>query len=64
MTVIKETTHVLDNLFCLQPDSKFHAYLLENARLGLSIMDYVISGKDLRGEMILASKWAIMKLVL
>ena len=50
MTVIKETTHVLDNLFCLQPDSKFHAYLLENARLGLSIMDYVISGKELRGE--------------
>ena len=49
-TVIAEITHVLDNLFCLQADSKFHAFLLENSRLGLSLMDYAISGKELRGE--------------
>ena len=63
MTVIKETKHVLDNLFCLQPGSKFYAYLLENAKLGLSLMDYFISGKEMRGEMVLSSKWTIMKLV-
>ena len=50
MTAIKETKHVLDNLFCLQPDSKFYAYLLENAKLGLSLMGYIISGKEMRGE--------------
>ena len=50
MTVIKETKHVLDNLFYLQPGSKFYAYLLENAKLGLSLMDYIISGKEMRGE--------------
>ena len=50
MTVIKETKHILDNLFNLQPDSKFYAYLLENSKLGLGVMDYVIIGKELRGE--------------
>ena len=56
MSIEIETKHILDNLFNMQPDSKLYAYLLENSKLGIGVMDYIILGKELRGEMVLASK--------
>jgi len=50
MSIEIETKHILDNLFDLKPNSKFYAYLLGNSKLGIGIMDYIIIGKELRGE--------------
>ena len=50
MSIEIETKHILDNLFNLQSNSKFYAYLLENSKLGIGVMDYIIIGKELRGE--------------
>ena len=50
MSLTKEVKHVLENLFCLKPSSRFYEFLLNNAKTGLGLNDHVILGKDLIGS--------------
>ena len=48
MSVEIETTHILDNLFCLKPNNELHAFLMKHAKLGVSITAYWTLGNELR----------------
>ena len=47
MSIEIETKHFLDNLFCLKSNDELYIYLMNHAKLGMHIHDYIVLGNKL-----------------